>query len=237
MDAHWQRTLAAFHFLIGWPAGAETPDDYAPVLPYMVLPGLLIGLLSILVLGLCHATMSNLSAMLFATVLLALLWGLVSRGQNLLAAGALGQAVIGSMDENEPLSDDLLVRQVTVFALILLKLACLAILAYRGAWMWIFLVPLGASFYALEMAVRSGYFSFDSKAFTRAHNIAIAIFLLASLVAGMRGLVVVALIWLLCVVAAQAAARHLPGRHPELINGGTEVIEVLVLLLGVIFLT
>ncbi len=233
MDIHLRRLLVAANFISGLPDDVEQPDDFAPILPYLAVAGVALALGTGLLAALCLLALPSLSAMVIGTILVSTLWFGVSRGQNL---GALGQ-LIGHVEPLVRRNDDEpneMVRPFALFVLVALKLTDTAILLVNGSWTWLPLVPLASILFASELSLAMGFLPVGEDA-ARTHRLMLIIFVAAGLVAGLQGLFAMLFVLLLLYVLC-GWVRQRGIEWPELVNGGSELAECLMLILGLILL-
>ena len=133
---------------------------------------------------------------------------------------------------------DLPISIVAIGLVTIVKLALLGMLIHGRQWGIIFLVPVCSVYYAAELSAGLGYLGGGLKGYTPARLKTLCLFLLLGLLAlfNFSGLFMVGVIWLI-VRAVTAFAWYLSeDLHEEIINGGTELVELLVILVAASFL-
>ncbi len=241
MHPFLQRSLLASNFICGLPKEIEAPEDYASLLPWFLVPAIALGIGTLLLGLLFTLPLPPMATALLGSMAIVLFWLAVSRGQNLLAAGTIAHVLEvqlsagdGSREEGATLS-----RQLAIFVVLILKLGCVAILLHKGGWgglWWLFLVPVYSVFYAMEMSNYLGYFGENPELSGPKRAVAVSLFLALGLVGGFKGLFAALFIWLLCHMVGTWGRQKEAEFRAVLVNGGSELTETLMLLLGVILL-
>ena len=236
MDDHLKRFMVASSFLTGWPADAGEERDYTPILPYFAVVGAFLGIVSWLLTYVCLHSLKESSQAALGAVLVTAGWAYLTRGQNLQSAPGLVERLRGllsaSKEAPEPLAPNLL-----FFGLIILKLVGVGVLLYNKDFNWLVMVPLMSAFFSVEAGIELEVLPLRaSKDMQHRYIMRIAILLFA-LICGPKGVFTALFVLMLLLVMRDWVRRNFSNDAELWINGGAELLEVIVLWLGVILLS